>query len=201
MSAGNMNASFEAALEKLDVYEGGYSDDLLDAGRETYRGISRRYHPNWEGWRVIDDAKFDATNFPENLSSISWLEKLVCKFYYDNYWCKFLGTEISYSYSKVAEELLDQSVNLGVNNAIVNLQESLNVLNRNESLFEDLVVDGVMGDFTICALHRLPIGDIGNLLKCMNIYQGLHYLKLIKKSSKYERFARGWLKRVVIKKT
>jgi lysozyme family protein len=37
--------------------EGNYVNHKDDKGRETYAGISRRLHPNWYGWKYIDQAK------------------------------------------------------------------------------------------------------------------------------------------------
>ncbi len=38
-------------------HEGGYANHPADKGGETYRGISRKANPNWEGWKYIDDVK------------------------------------------------------------------------------------------------------------------------------------------------
>jgi len=51
----------------LDL-EGGYSNDIDDAGGETYAGISRNNFPDWYGWTIIDDLK-DEINFPKNIDS------------------------------------------------------------------------------------------------------------------------------------
>ena len=50
-------ANFEDAYKKLLIKEGGYVHDSDDSGGETYRGISRRYNPTWEGWDIIDTYK------------------------------------------------------------------------------------------------------------------------------------------------
>ena len=50
-------ADFTKAYALTAAYEGGYVDDPEDAGGETYRGISRRYHPSWQGWQIIDTLK------------------------------------------------------------------------------------------------------------------------------------------------
>ena len=46
-------AEFKKAYDKTMGHEGGYVHDPDDAGGETYKGISRRYHPGWEGWKVV----------------------------------------------------------------------------------------------------------------------------------------------------
>lgn len=50
-------ATFNDAFKKLVKTEGSYVCDSDDSGGETYRGISRRYNPKWEGWNIIDTYK------------------------------------------------------------------------------------------------------------------------------------------------
>ena len=37
--------------------EGFYNNDPDDMGGETYRGVARNYHPQWEGWAIVDARK------------------------------------------------------------------------------------------------------------------------------------------------
>ncbi len=39
------------------AHEGGYANHPSDKGGETYRGITRKHNPNWEGWAFIDEVK------------------------------------------------------------------------------------------------------------------------------------------------
>ena len=48
---------YKEAIKKTLKYEGGYVNDKDDRGGETYRGVSRRYHPNWSGWKIVDEYK------------------------------------------------------------------------------------------------------------------------------------------------
>ncbi|HBF18469.1 MAG TPA: hypothetical protein DDW81_00145 [Cryomorphaceae bacterium] len=50
-------ADFEWAYRHTSNKEGGYVNDPSDYGRETYRGISRRWHPYWEGWKIVDEVR------------------------------------------------------------------------------------------------------------------------------------------------
>jgi lysozyme family protein len=54
-------------------YEGGYVNHPNDLGGETYKGIARNAHPNWEGWKFIDQKR----PVPEDL---------VRRFYYEQFW-------------------------------------------------------------------------------------------------------------------
>jgi lysozyme family protein len=54
-------AEFGYAYEKMIRNEGGYKLHIVreDQGEQTYAGISRKYHPQWPGWRNIDKSDFD----------------------------------------------------------------------------------------------------------------------------------------------
>lgn len=190
-------ANFISAFKKTMGHEGGYVDDPLDAGKETYRGISRRFHPTWPGWALIEKRKTSPT-FPANLAE-SEMETLVQNFYKDQFWDRFLGDEIPNQ--ALAEEIFDTGVNMGVSDAVRFLQISLNKLNRNELLFNDLVEDGKMGPNTLSAFSCLKKSDIEVLLVIMNVLQGMHYIDFMTDSPIQERFARGWFKRVQINKS
>lgn len=74
--------------------EGGYSDKSTDAGGETYKGISRKWNPNWAGWAIIDAIK--------KVRKIKWNEeindynlKLNVKTFYKRLWKDFGGDQIN----------------------------------------------------------------------------------------------------------
>jgi len=187
-------AKFKEAYDKTMGHEGGYVNDPTDAGGETYKGISRKYNPSWGGWKVIDGQK-NSVSFPGCLNSNYELQAEVEKFYKANYWDVNRLDEVASQ--AVANEMFDTGVNMGVGRAGNFLQQSLNYLNRNGSLFADLVVDGKIGPASLSALHRiLSDGDEEILLIMMNVLQGNHYMEYMSKSPTQERYARGWFKRV-----
>lgn len=47
-------ADFKTAYDITSGLEGGYVNDTNDLGQETYKGISRRFWPHWDGWQHID---------------------------------------------------------------------------------------------------------------------------------------------------
>lgn len=51
------HTSFQIAFQRIHHFEGYYANVKNDHGKETYRGISRRFNPNWYGWSKIDDFK------------------------------------------------------------------------------------------------------------------------------------------------
>jgi len=187
-------ADFEEAYQITLGNEGGYDNDPDDAGGETYKGVARRYWPNWKGWRIVDAGK-DETTFPANLERIGVLQDLVKEHYKEQFWNPFWGDDISNQ--SVANELFDTGVNMGISRAVKFLQVGLNVLNRNGKLYADIVDDGDFGTNTFNALNSYLAQDDPDLLyKVINILQGNHYIEYMKKSSIQEKYARGWFKRV-----
>jgi len=174
--------------------EGGYVSDPDDAGGETYKGISRKYHKNWDGWDIIDALKSDS-DFPSNLEDDSILQDKVHKFYKDYYWhANKLDSIIS---QVICNEMFDTAVNMGRGRAAKFLQQTLNYLNRNQKLFSDLIVDGKIGPSTLRAVDIILRESEEELMfKIMNVLQGMHYLEYMDKDPKQEKYARGWFKRV-----
>lgn len=188
---------FDEAFDKTMSHEGGYSDDPTDAGGETYKGISRVYNPNWSGWVIIDSLKSTA-GFPQQLGSNAELQACVRGLYKQKYFEPYQGDRLP---ELLAIEMFDTSVNMGVGRAVKFLQIALNVLNRNEKLYPDMVEDGDYGNTTHSNLYTyLQKNDIGVLLKIMNVLQGMHYINYMKKSPKQEKYARGWFNRVTFDK-
>lgn len=191
-------ANFDSAYNKTMGYEGGYAHDPDDVGGETYKGISRKYNPSWSGWKVIDAAK-SQSNFPKCLDSNSDLLVSVKSFYKAGYWDVNLLDSVNNQ--EVAEEMFDTGVNLGPAKAALFLQQALNLLNRNENFYPDIVADGKVGKITLTTLeYYLRYDKVDYLLKVLNILQGMHYIEFMKKSPIQEKFARGWLSRVEISK-
>ena len=186
-------ADFHDAYKKTLNFEGGYVNDKDDAGGETYKGISRVYNPSWYGWTLIDQEKSES-DFPSCLDLDEDLYDAVEDFYKDKYWDVNRLDEFP---QEVAEEMFDTGVNMGIGRAARFLQKSLNYLNRNGSLFSELVVDGAIGPASLNAL-KIVVDDNDDdiLLTMLNVLQGQHYMDYMDKSPTQEKYARGWFSRV-----
>lgn len=108
-------ADFSKALAKVLRREGGYVDDPNDKGGETYKGISRRAHPNSYMWVLIDKYKKDcggATNqFKTKLAKDKTITNEVNIIYKSKYWNTFkLDLVLSQG---LAEQIFDDAVNRG----------------------------------------------------------------------------------------
>ena len=188
-------ANFDIAYKRTEIYEGGYSNRSTDNGGETYRGISRVNWPQWTGWKIVDSLKTTA-NFPKSLDNTPALQDLVRQFYLANFWNKIQGDNIPLQ--DIANEVYDCAVNSGISRAITFLQTGLNVLNKNQTLYTDIVVDGSCGPGTLKILNAFLAVDKTDVLhKTILILRGNFYVQIAIHDLKQEEYVRGWLHRVV----
>jgi len=177
-------------MRVLDKHEGRYSNIKVDPGGETYRGISRVYWPNWPGWEVLSHEVELC-----NPSAVRHLDRLVMEFYRAQFWDRFQGDAVSDISEEVAIEVFECGVNLGIHRAVSFLQEALNLLNRNERDYPDILVDGKLGPVTLDTLStHTKVNRKSTLLKVMNVLQGTHYIAQMRSHPEKEIF-RGWFER------
>lgn len=189
--------SFKVAFDKLIKYEGGYVNDPDDKGGETYKGIARNSHPDWEGWDIIDAFKShtDFPNLPDNASLT--LDSYVKSFYKEKFWDIFYCDQLPDS---IAEEIFEVAVNTGISRATKIIQSTCNLLNRNQLYYSDIVVDGKYGKITASTFKNCIDKNGEDLVyNVMNILQGSFYIDLMQKKSVYEKYI-GWFKRVEIRR-
>ncbi len=179
--------SFEVAFAKTVIeHEGGYSDHSADRGGETFCGISRKYHPQWEGWSLLDSYNLEARKKLKLKDDIELAEQ-VTDFYFDQFW-KPMQLDMITSV-KVRIEMFDSAVNVGKVRASKWLQESVNLISG-----AGLVVDGAIGRVTISAvLSVLSSGEEKLLLKVLNGLQFEHYHHLVLNDPSQKTFFKGWI--------
>lgn len=178
----------EIALNNTLKHEGGFVDDPVDRGGATKWGIT-------EGTARIAGYSGPMRDLPRDKA---------LDIYRRRYWAsRKLNLDVVAAWHvAAATELFDTAVNMGVNTAARFLQNALNALNRNEELYLDIKVDGWAGKDTMKCLHYLIFPyDKATLVKMLNVQQGAKYMKLMRKNSEQERFARGWFNRVEFAKT
>jgi lysozyme family protein len=181
-------ADFKTAYQKTSVVEGGYSNDSRDSGGETWKGISRNNEINWDGWPIIDAYK-KLPNFPKNLSSSAELEIAVQTTYKNSYWealnLNFINDQ------RMANELYDTGVNMGIGTAGKFLQRVLNVATKT-----NLAVDGKIGSKTIGVFNSLSDSDKYMVWKLFNCLQGEKYISICENNPSQEIFLLSWVSRV-----
>jgi lysozyme family protein len=126
-------ANFDIAYKKTSGNEGGYANVSGDNGGETYCGISRKFWPNWAGWKIVDANKPLKHN---QIIKNPTLESLVKGFYKKEFWDKIEGDKIDNQ--DVADTLYDFGVNAGTGVSIKQIQKVLG-LPVTGKITEDLI--------------------------------------------------------------
>lgn len=101
-------ADFLTAHKISATNEGGYVNDPNDMGGETYRGISRKYNPKWNGWAVVDNYKKYLQLFKGFTDAK--LDQLAQLFYKENFWNTPFNLDIAKD-QQVANQLYDETFN------------------------------------------------------------------------------------------
>ena len=200
-------ADFLTAYRLVLGIEGGYVDHPADRGSETYKGVSRRWHPSWPGWRRIDSFK-GKPNWQKQLDQDLWLQGQVEQFYRSQFYDRIGGDEIADQ--ALVNELFDIAVNLDPTRAVTFLQRAITALWRHVPPSADdtllgrdvntpVTIDGRFGSQTADALTACLAADPRNeaaLLTLLNVQQGAHYLDQLLTYPRQRAFALGWLTRV-----
>lgn len=181
-------AEFNIAYKKTATVEGGYANNPRDTGGETWKGISRNNETNWIGWPIIDMYK-KLPGFPGNLKASTELENAVLRIYKSNYWDALNISGINDQ--RMANELYDTGVNMGIGTAGKFFQRVLNVSTRSI-----LVIDGKVGSKTIGVFNDLSDRDKYMVWKLFNCLQGEKYISICESNPSQEIFLRSWASRV-----
>lgn len=125
-------ADFAKAHTKTGAHEQGWVNHRHDKGGETWAGITRKHHPLWAGWVIVDQAKEGLHVGPSAVKSAALdralatnpaLSKLTADFFKAQYWNPLnLDTEASQA---IAEKAFDIAVNMGVGQAKKMLAEAM----------------------------------------------------------------------------
>jgi lysozyme family protein len=185
---------FDKSFDKLIKHEGGYVNHGSDRGGETYMGIARNFHPDWEGWKILD-----LTYFKSMLKYNAELNNLVKKFYKDKYWDKMKLDSFPSGMEELQFELFDTAVNMGKARSGKLLQRALNILNRNEKIIGDIKVDGIVGNMTISVIDKYK-RETGYLFKLFVLLKAKIYIDILENNHSQEAFARGWINRIQLTK-
>lgn len=186
-------ANFNTYIDPLLDREGVYSNDAADRGKETVYGITRI---NWEKkypkiFAIVDSVKSTTSDLKNALKNHPTLMPLVKDFYKKEFWDKVGGDDFP---DKLANELFDSAVNLGVKRTLLWLQRITNALNRQEKDWKDIDPDGEFGDDTLKATKAcFALRGEQVLLKCLNCLQGAYYIELAEKDKTQEKFLNGWI--------
>lgn len=155
-----MKNYFLSCFEKTLLHEGGYANHADDPGGETYCGISRRYHSDWAGWRIIDDIT-NKKNY--QIFNHFTLKHLVQNFYLVKIWEK-------YKLMYIQNEAL-------VNNIFDWLVNSAAAPKKIQEIVE-VELDGIFGKITLNAINKSETKKLNNSIVAARIeyYKSLNSL-------------------------
>lgn len=177
-----MNTVKQKVISKIIEVEGGYVNDSSDSGGATKYGITV--------------AVARANGYAGDMKNLPY--DLAFKIYSQKYWDSLNLDAIEKVAPKIAEEMADTGVNMGVDRSGIFLQRCLNVLNNCGTAYADIVADGNVGGKTLSALNSfLSLRKLDGeevLLKMLNCLQGEFYISLAEKREKDEKFVFGWFK-------
>lgn len=178
-------ADWNKVYERVIGNEGGYANVAGDKGAETYRGVSRRYHPTWKGWVMVDAFK------AKNGGTIKWnyhipspsLDALVKDFYYREFWLKIKGDQIQNF--DIASNFFDMAIN---SNAGVKIMQRALVKTGYK-----VAVDNAVGADTIVAINKANPSVLNKLY-----LEGRksHYDALVRADPSQQKFYDGWIGRL-----
>lgn len=173
-------ANFKISLQKTLAHEGGYVNDPDDLGKETYKGISRANHKNWQGWPIVDNYK-DKPDFLTSLEKDNELQKQIELFYLYEFWLPIKGDSIANQTN--ADSIFDFAVNAGIKTSIQLAQSIIGTK-----------ADGIVGEQTLKKLNAL---EFGYFQPAFTVSKITHYIAIIKKQPVYKKYLYGWIIRAL----
>ncbi|HQP93373.1 MAG TPA: glycosyl hydrolase 108 family protein [Thermoanaerobaculia bacterium] len=179
---------FAEALNRTLRHEGLYSADPRDPGGETFRGIARRRHPEWPGWRRVDAVRW-RPGWQAELEADGELSRLVAAFYRAQFWLPLRADELEAGAGwAVAAKLFDAAVNIGQRRAVEVYQGALVALGA-----AGLEVDGRIGPATLAAAGEFGAG----VLPALRAGLAGYYVGLVAGAPSLAYYARGWRRRAL----
>ena len=173
-------AIFDIALKIVLQHEGGYSNDPVDKGGETYKGISRIFAPAWKGWAIIDFYKKDFGLKSNAVIKSVELDNLVGSFYYTNKWLPSKAGGINSQ--PLANFVFDMYTNHGRAALLVNKAV-------NQAAGKAIVAEkNVMTTATIAAINANASKVYSQLINIRTDY--------FKSLDTFWKFGKGWLARI-----
>ena len=164
-----MDTNFNNALQMVLQFEGGYSNDPLDKGGATNKGVIQTVY---DGYRI-------SFGLPvQSVQQISDTE--VRDIYYKRYWLVARCDKLPNGVDTVH---FDTAVNAGPSQAAKFLQRAIGVKD-----------DGIIGDVTLAKVNTL---DPKVVMKAYTNSRISFYIDLVVKDVTQIKFLKGWIKRAI----
>lgn len=161
--------------------EGGFVDHPHDKGGPTNHGITEQV-ARAHGY------KGDMKDLPRDVA------RVIAK---EQYWNIMRLDDIAALSRPIAKEMFDTGFNAGQATVVKFLQRLLNVANREQKDYPDILADGLMGKLSVASLAAFlkKRGSDGEkiMLRGLNCLQGAYYVDITERREKNEDFFNGWI--------
>jgi len=172
-------ADFDQAFSKMIKNEGGYKLHQVkgDRGGITYAGISKKFHPDWQGWAKIGRKEYDAE-----------LTGMVRVFYLTRFWNQIQGSSIENQI--IAENIFDFAVNAGWRVAAKIVQ-----------VIVGTAPDGIIGEITLGKINEIGNSENKMAVPLFIAHYALakmaRYAEICTRRERSRKFLLGWTKRTL----
>lgn len=187
-----MFKDYKEIIARSIKVEAGYVNNPNDKGGETNHGITAATAAEFKA-DLVRLFSWDGTMKNLTTDMAWWIYKT-------GWWDRLYLDEIFKIHPFLADRLFDFGINAGRTAAVTGLQRILNVMNRGQQDYADIIQDGAMGKGTLAALNSYIAkrGKVGilNLLQLLIDRQGWYYVEISEKRELNEEFMTGWVTRV-----
>lgn len=166
--------------------EAGYVNNPDDLGGETIWGVTKATADEYGYKGAMKD-------MPQS-TAFAIYDKL--------WWQRMRLDQIMVISPQLADRMFDFGINAGRGNCIRELQRILNVLNRQQKLYNDIDADGGIGKLTLDALGGFVRArgkeGVKRIVVELFCHQGYYYTDISEKRKKNEEFTYGWYNRLYL---
>jgi len=173
--------AFQLSVVKWEKFK--LSNIPGDTGGETFAGITKKWFPEWPGWKLL---------LGKGGVEAATIKKFVQDFYQDM-WNKLRCDEMP---GPIARVVFDTRILQGPHPAGYVLQRGMNIANNKEEFWDDLVEDGWVGDKTIAAVKQVDGYLTQRVVQAMVLARAAMIYDLIAERPENEKFF-GWVPRVL----
>jgi lysozyme family protein len=178
-----LGADFESAYQYLYSWEGGWVNDPVDRGGETYRGIARKAWPGWAGWTRVDAIKAGkpvTAATKARLDGDAALKGMAKQFFKSNYWDE-------YGFKAIADQSL----------AHIAWDWAIGTNPRMMATFawKAMLRTGTAPAPAQVVLELAGAGNPGAVFKRFKKLRAAHHRNFVARHPEQARFLKGWLRR------
>lgn len=183
--------NFKYASSLVGEAEGGWCFNKKDKGKETIYGIARAYHPDWSGWKIVDEYAVKLTRgskaFISAVNNDEKLKELAHNFFYTYFWLPCNADKLP---KEIAILTYDMEINSGNHAGQKALQKVLNLLGYN------LLTDGMAGGKTISASIDCYNSNRDLFIETFLKYRYNFYHTIVTNDKSQLTFWKGWVNRL-----